>query len=174
MTVPKDTSYIDSFHVGISFINKIEAFSFFPEMAGSKEKPWICIIEGISSEFGFQRKFIESKVSNLKPPHSNFKKISWKLYSGFIYEYKNFLCAFDDEQKDLGFFGVSDAGIKTMTKDEIRKTMNMRIKGDTKTESKKSLLDLALNKERMIDEYSKKEKVKKNKRMEQLAFKIGD
>jgi hypothetical protein len=174
MTTDKNTSYIDAYHIGISFINRIEAFSFFPIMASPKEKPWIAIIEGISSDFGFERKFLESRKQNLKAPHDQYQKISWKLVSGHIYEFKNFLCAFGDQQKDSGYFGVSKDGIKTLTKDELRRTMNLRVKGDTKTESKKSILEHALNKPRQIDKYSEKEKAKKKKRQEQLDFKIGD
>lgn len=170
----KNTSYIDAYHIGISFINKIEAFSFFPIMASAKEKPWIAIIEGLNSEFGFERKFLESKKQNLKPPHDQFQKINWKLISGHVYEFKNFLCAFNDQQKDSGYFGVSESGIKCLTKDELRRTMNLRVKGDTKVASKKSLLDHALSKKRMIDEYSEKDKKQKMKRAEQLDFKIGD
>jgi hypothetical protein len=174
MTDPKNTSYIDAFHIGISLINQIEAFSFFHFTSLPKEKPWICIIEGINSEFGFERKFLTAVNQNLNPPHNEFKKANWKLIKGHIYEYKNFLCAFTDSQKEAGYFGVSEAGIITYKKDDVRRAMNLRVKGDTKKESSKSILDIALNKPRMIDEYSKKEKVKKNKRQEQLDFKIGD
>jgi hypothetical protein len=192
MTDLKNTTYIDAYHIGISFINKSQAFSFASITSPSKEKPWISIIEGISSEFGFERKFMSSRTESISPNlfqaildsqyheltlkkvQQSFIMYSWKLISGHVYEYKNFMCAFDAPQKDSGYFGVSEAGIKFLTKDELRRTMNLRVKGDTKVESKKSALEHILNKPRMIDEFAKKEKVKKNKRQEQLDFKIGD
>jgi len=192
MTTSKNTDYIDAYHIGISLINNTQAFSFAATNVNPKEKPWIAIIEGVSSTFGFERKFLNSVTHNitegmfqsildgqyheltLKEVKKNFIMCSWKLIAGHIYEYKNFLCGLDSDQKDSGYFGVSASGIKTLTKDDVRRTMNLRVKGDTKKESKKSILEHALNKPRMIDEYAKKEKVKKNKRQEQLDFKIGD
>lgn len=192
MTTEQNTTYLDAYHIGISLINRTQAFSFAPTNATPKEKPWIAIIEGISSEFGFERKFLNSTTEIISKNlfqaildsqyheltqefvQLNFRMYSWKLIAGHVYEFKNFTCAFDSSQKDSGYFGVSKAGIKTLTKDDLRRSMNLKVKGDTKTESKKSILEHALNKPRMIDEYAKKEKVKKSKRQEQLDFKIGD
>jgi hypothetical protein len=192
MTTEQNTTYLDAYHIGISLINRTQAFSFAPTNANPKEKPWIAIIEGISSEFGFERKFLNSGTEIISKAcfesildsqyheltqefvQKNFRMYSWKLITGHIYEYKNFMCDFEDSQKEAGYFGVSQEGIRTLTKDEIRRMMNLRVKGDMKTESKKSILQHSLEKPRMIDEYAKKEKVKKSKRQEQLDFKIGD
>jgi hypothetical protein len=172
-----DTSYIDAIETGmkspVSSISASQAHTYCLVSAGSKDRPWICIIEGIDSKFGYKRSFISSRTTNLKAPFNKYQKYSWILKPHFVYEFKNFLGDFSSDEKFSGYFGVTKDGVKELTKDELRKALHLRVKGD-KTPSKKSIKEAM---EERIDGFAICKNYKKPKQKdfkeEDLFFSLG-
>jgi len=138
-----DTSYIDGIETGIdnivSSISPSLAFTYALSTDDSKSRPWVCVIEGVDSKFGFKRSFIQSSIKNLKAPFTHYKKYVWELEPFKVYEFKNFLGDFSSEDKFAGYFGVTNIGVKELTKDELRRSLHMKIKGDENSPSKKTI-----------------------------------
>lgn len=125
------STYVDSFEMGHSIIKNDEAFTYVKTSADKKLKPWVCAIVGIDPEWGFKRKFVETKIFTLKKPYENFFKIVFPLEHGFIYEFRNFSVSFDDDEtfyRASGFFGSCENGIVTLEKDDVRRVLGMKVK----------------------------------------------
>jgi hypothetical protein len=131
-------SYVDSYEMGHSIIDNNEACTYVKVTDDKKLKPWVCTITGIDPEYGFKRKFCESRVYSLKAPYQNWFKIVFKIEKGLVHEFRNFTVSFDEEinYRASGFFGANDYGIATLTKNDVRKALGMKVKEITEEEIK--------------------------------------
>jgi hypothetical protein len=155
------STYVDSYEMGHAIVTNSEAFTYVKSSEEKKLRPWVCKITGIDPEFGFKRKFVESKLFTLKKPFEEYLKIVFALEHGYVYEFRNFSVNFDDEPyfRASGYFGVNENGIATLEKTDVRKLLGMKVK-------EKVAVDAEAWKERP--------KKKKQSEPEQLGFHMDD
>lgn len=156
-----NTDFIDSFELGPSKIEATQCFTYCKKDADKKQKPWVCVISGIDPEYGYKRDFVNSKQQNLKPPYNDFVKLTWQLQNNLVYQYNNFLCDFKSGYTSKGYFAVTNDKIKTLKDVDVRRALNMRIKGELRV-SRKTLVEEGFeHQEKTLEINKNKKKFKK-------------
>lgn len=118
---------IEAEYLGISKIGRKFAYSYNWITQDKKLKQWLAVIEGICPKFGFKRKFASSK-SMYCQERPELRLITYKLQSGNIYQYKNFLVDNLSGFTTDGYFAVTREGIVCLEQEQIRLFLNMPVK----------------------------------------------